>query len=90
MKTPLTSLLSALVPGPEGYWSLLFIPALLSYICMLQAQLNRRPALGTLERADPTALAPLLAPDAVLEVIADGNLWAEGPVWVHDQEEDRG
>lgn len=84
------SLLAALIPGPEAYWSLLFIPALLSYVCMLQAQLNRRPALGTLERLDPTALAPLLAPDAVLEVIADGNGWAEGPLWVHDAEADRG
>ncbi len=86
MKSPF----SYLIPGPEAYWSLLFVPALLSYICMLQAALNTRPKLGSVERLDAAALAALLAPDAALEVIADGNLWAEGPVWVHDQEEDRG
>jgi hypothetical protein len=86
MKSPF----AFLIPGPEGYWSLLFIPALLSYICMLQAALNRRPTLGAIERLDAAGMATLLAPDAVLEVIADGNMWAEGPVWVHDQEEDRG
>lgn len=77
-------------PGPESAWALLFIPALLSYVCMLSAELNRRPTLGTVERLDAAALAVLLAPDAVLEVIADGSQWAEGPVWVHDHEEDRG
>lgn len=78
------------LPGPESTWALLFIPALLSYVCMLSAELNRRPTLGTLERLDGAALGELLAPEAMLEVIAEGNEWAEGPVWVHDQEEDRG
>jgi gluconolactonase len=35
---------------------------------------------GTIERLDP-ALDDLLAPDAKVEILADGITWAEGPVW---------
>ncbi len=37
--------------------------------------------LGTIERKDPR-LDALLAPDARIEILADGYDWAEGPVWV--------
>jgi gluconolactonase len=39
------------------------------------------PAIGTVERLDP-ALDRLIAPDAVIEKLAEGFSWAEGPVWV--------
>jgi gluconolactonase len=38
-------------------------------------------ALGTIERLDP-ALDALLAPDAVVEKLAEGFDWSEGPVWM--------
>ncbi|HEY7158928.1 MAG TPA: SMP-30/gluconolactonase/LRE family protein [Gemmataceae bacterium] len=37
--------------------------------------------LGTIERLDP-AFDKLIGPDAKLEVLATGHVWAEGPVWV--------
>jgi gluconolactonase len=37
----------------------------------------------TIERVDP-ALDNLIAPDAKIEVLADGHDWTEGPVWVKD------
>jgi gluconolactonase len=36
-----------------------------------------------IERLDP-ALDKLIAPDAVIEVLAGGYTWTEGPVWVKD------
>jgi gluconolactonase len=36
---------------------------------------------GTIERLDPT-MDELLAPNAVLEKIAEGFTWSEGPVWI--------
>lgn len=40
------------------------------------------PTLGEIERLNP-ALNSLIAPDAIIEQLADGFDWAEGPVWVH-------
>jgi gluconolactonase len=37
--------------------------------------------LGKIERVDP-AFDELIGRDAVLEVLADGHVWTEGPVWV--------
>ena len=37
--------------------------------------------LGTIERKDPR-FDQLIAKDAVVEKLADGFIWAEGPVWV--------
>ena len=37
--------------------------------------------LGTIERLDP-ALDALLAKDAVIEKLAEGFDWSEGPVWM--------
>ncbi len=76
--------------APGAYWSFLFVPALCSYIGMLQATVNKRPILGSVERLNPSVLDTLIAPDACLEVIADGNLWAEGPLWVKDEDDGRG
>ena len=39
------------------------------------------PSLGEIERLDP-ALDQLIARSAVIEQLADGFDWAEGPVWV--------
>lgn len=42
------------------------------------------PTVGSVERLDPT-LDALLAPDAVMEKLAEGFNWSEGPVWVPAQ-----
>jgi len=41
--------------------------------------------MGTIERLDP-AIDSLIPPDAVIEILADGFDWAEGPVWIEDGE----
>ncbi len=37
---------------------------------------------GTIDRIDP-AMDAVIAPDAVIEKLADGFTWSEGPVWFH-------
>lgn len=39
------------------------------------------PTTGSIERLDPR-VSELIAPDAQIEVLAQGFWWAEGPVWV--------
>ena len=39
------------------------------------------PKMGSIERLDP-ALDKLIAPDAMIDRLAEGYEWAEGPVWV--------
>jgi gluconolactonase len=48
---------------------------------------EKQPAkvLGKIERKDP-AFDKLIPQDAVLEMIADGYDWAEGPVWVKEKD----
>lgn len=41
------------------------------------------PTIGEVVRIDP-ALDSLIAPDAEIEVLADGFVWSEGPVWLKD------
>jgi gluconolactonase len=46
---------------------------------------NAQETLGSIERLDP-AFDKLVAPDAVIEVLADGFDWSEGPVWVPEKD----
>ena len=41
------------------------------------------PAIGRIERVDPR-FDELIPPDAVLEKLAEGFEWSEGPVWIRD------
>ena len=41
------------------------------------------PTMGRIVREDPL-LDTLVSPDAVIEVLASGFKWAEGPVWIRD------
>jgi gluconolactonase len=41
------------------------------------------PILGRVRRLSPT-LDAVIAPDAVIEQLAEGYVWSEGPVWVKD------
>lgn len=42
-------------------------------------------SIGSIDRLDP-ALDALIAPDAQIEVLAEGFDWSEGPVWLPDQQ----
>ncbi|GAB5035018.1 gluconolactonase [Nannochloropsis oceanica] len=79
--------LTSFWPPADAYWATIFFPALFGYLVLLQATMNRRPSLGSVERVKPAAIDTLIAPDACLEVIAEGNLWAEGPLWVTDKDD---
>ena len=59
-----------------------FVIALSSFFLpMAQAQRTTNfPTLGKIHREDPR-LDQILAPDAKIEILATGFLWAEGPVW---------
>jgi len=43
--------------------------------------ITAQKTLGSVERLDPE-INNLIAADAVIEILADGFSWAEGPVWV--------
>jgi gluconolactonase len=49
----------------------------------MQTRTVSNPSDRRVERLDP-ALDRLIAPDAAVEVIAQGYSWSEGPVWVKD------
>jgi gluconolactonase len=42
------------------------------------------PAIGKIRRLSPE-LDQIIAPDAVIEQLADGITWAEGPVWIREE-----
>lgn len=51
--------------------------------CATAAPAATYPAIGRIRRLDP-ALDALIDPDAVIEQLADGFSWSEGPVWIND------
>ena len=70
---------------PDTLWAFIFFPALFGYIALLQASVNQRQTLGSVERLSPV-MDSLIPADAKLEVIADGNLWSEGPLWINEDD----
>jgi gluconolactonase len=72
--------MKALLRGPALVAALLLPPLLLSAVA---APARVRPAVGTITRLDPR-FDKLVPKDAVLEKLADGFQWVEGPVWVKD------
>lgn len=79
----MTSLRQFLVA--ENAWLVIFLPALISYIVLLKARVHSHPAFGTVERLHPD-LDAIIGPNAVMEVLATGFLWAEGPQWVTEDD----
>lgn len=57
--------------------------ALSTAACATPGAAIRYPAVGRIVREDP-ALDRLVSPDAVIEKLADGFTWSEGPVWIAD------
>jgi len=46
-----------------------------------QTETSRLPTIGSIERLDP-AIDAIVPVDAVIEILAEGHEWTEGPVWV--------
>lgn len=63
---------------------LLMLVVLLSVVPCLATPPAKYPSLGTIERLDPR-LDQLVPRGAVLEKLAEGFKWSEGPVWVGDK-----
>jgi gluconolactonase len=66
---------------PDTYWLLVWVPALVSYMTLLHARLNARPTIGSVEVLSK-ALEEAVPHGAQLEVLAEGFLWTEGPLWM--------
>ena len=49
-------------------------------VCSMSTVFSQK-TIGSVERLDPE-VNNLIAPDAVIEILADGFSWSEGPVWV--------
>jgi gluconolactonase len=56
----------------------------LAYQFTLGEEKTGYPTMGTIERKDPR-FDKLIPKDAVIEKLADGFVWTEGPVWVHQK-----
>src|SRR5207249_4963558 len=68
---------------------LLAVPALLAAwypgaVADDQPAAQKYPAFGTIERKDPR-LDKLIPPHAIVEKLADGFDWAEGPIWFPEE-----
>jgi len=57
---------------------IVFITALIFFGCRNQKKYN---TIGSIERIDPS-LDKLITADAKLEIIAEGFVWSEGPLWL--------
>lgn len=66
-------------------WFLVRLGFLFLVLCCRDACAEPKtyPAFGKIERADPR-FDDLIARDAVLEKLAEGFEWAEGPVWIRE------
>ncbi len=59
---------------------------LLTPIFLLASCVSREiRTIGSIERLDP-ALDKIITPDAVIEIIGEGYVWSEGPLWIPAEE----
>src|SRR6478609_2994758 len=62
-----------------------FYQAALVLLCItLACTTPKEKPFGSVERIDPT-LDSIISPEAKVEIIGEGFVWSEGPVWVHSQ-----
>jgi gluconolactonase len=68
-------------------WGLSLIAfVLVSTACFAENRMKSSyPTVGSIEVVDP-ALTKLIDPQAKIEVLAEGFLWSEGPVWIKEGE----
>ena len=70
--------------NPEISWCYVFLPAVIGYFVVLTNFLNAKPPIGEIEIFHPS-FKPLLHPHQEMEIIATGSQWAEGPIWIDDE-----
>jgi gluconolactonase len=68
----------------EIIWFYIFLPTLVIYFIKLSQYLNEKPLIGSIEIMNPVAMKKIIDPSAKMEIIATGLQWAEGPLWMHD------
>lgn len=67
----------------EIIWFYLFLPCFFLYMVFLSQYLNEKPPIGSIE-VYSDSFAKFVSPSARMEVIASGLGWAEGPLWMQD------
>src|SRR5919106_1499755 len=82
-RTAMSALRSVIRIGMPLAVAALAAAGLMARTTTMREQAAAFPKPPGIERLDP-ALDKLIAPDAVIEVLADGYTWTEGPVWVKD------
>jgi gluconolactonase len=70
--------------NPEISWCYVFLPAVLGYFAVLTHYLNTKPPIGSIEVLHAASFAKLVYPKHGMETIATGAQWAEGPLWLVD------
>lgn len=68
----------------EIVWFYLFFPSLILYFVLLSQYLNEKPSIGGFDIIDALEFGKLINPSTKMEVIATNLSWAEGPVWMAD------
>lgn len=68
----------------EIIWFYIFFPTLIIYFVKLSQVLNEKPSIGSIEVINSIAMKKIIEPSAKMEIIATGLIWAEGPLWMHD------
>lgn len=70
---------------PDTAWLFVFLPAVVTYLLILTDYLNKKPHIGQIMRLDQR-LDDILSINSKVEVIASGMGWAEGPLWVENED----
>lgn len=68
----------------EIIWFYIFLPSLVTYLYFLSQYLNQKPFIGSIEILDPSLFNSIIDPLNKIEIIATNLTWAEGPLWITD------
>lgn len=70
--------------NPDIAWFWIFLPALFGYISLLMSSLNGKPIIGSITVYNEDLFGNIAQPAYPMEVIATGNTWTEGPLWINN------
>ena len=71
--------------NPDIAWFWIFLPAMICYLTLLMQSLNGKPFIGSIESYD-SEFDKFAASVYPIEVIATGMKWAEGPLWIDNDD----
>ena len=60
-----------------------FLPIFILFLSFNAMSQGTYPTTGSIERLDPK-MNSLIAPNAVIEVLSNGFIWTEGPLYIED------